>query len=185
MSPRSIRALVVFSIAAPSVVAAQTDSTTLPPVVVTATRLDSPLGTGISSVTVLDGPALLRRGVHSVVDALRYVPGVALVQSGGPGAQTSLFLRGGESDYVRVLVDGVPMNDPGGAVDLASFTMDNVERIEVVRGPASVLYGSDAVSGVVQIFTRHATTQGVETTLGASSYRGRNGSVSLSARTGA
>ncbi|MGZ9928162.1 TonB-dependent receptor, partial [Escherichia coli] len=60
----------------------------------------------------------------------------------------------GESDYVKVLVDGVPVNDPGGAYNFAHLTTDNVERVEVLRGPASVLYGSDAVTGVVQIFTR-------------------------------
>jgi len=63
-------------------------------------------------------------------------------------------VRGGESDYVKVLVDGVPMNEPGGAYDFAHLTLDNVDRIEVLRGPGSVLYGSDAVSGVVQVFTR-------------------------------
>jgi vitamin B12 transporter len=77
-----------------------------------------------------------------------------IVQNGSYGGVTSAFIRGGESDYVKVLVDGVPVNAPGGAVDLADLTTDNVERIEIVRGPVSVLYGSDAVSGVVQIFTR-------------------------------
>src|SRR6185436_4719852 len=66
----------------------------------------------------------------------------------------SLFLRGGESDYVQVLVDGVSLNGPGGTFDLGSLTTDNVDRIEIVAGPTSVLYGSDAVAGVVQIFTR-------------------------------
>jgi vitamin B12 transporter len=65
-----------------------------------------------------------------------------------------LFVRGGESKYVKVLVDGVPLNDPGGAIDFGGLTTDNIERIEVVRGPASVLYGADAVTGVIQIFTR-------------------------------
>src|SRR5207302_1332267 len=76
------------------------------------------------------------------------------VQTGSFGGVTSLFLRGGQSKYVKVLVDGVPVNEPGGAFDFAHLTTDNVERIEVLRGPASVLYGSDAVTGVVQIFTR-------------------------------
>ncbi len=67
---------------------------------------------------------------------------------------TSLFLRGGESDYVQVLLDGVPVNEPGGAFDFANLTTDNVDRIEIVRGPVSALYGSDAMTGVVQIFTR-------------------------------
>ncbi|HEU4631063.1 MAG TPA: TonB-dependent receptor [Gemmatimonadaceae bacterium] len=143
------------------------DTTHLDPVVVTATRLATPRSEIPASVTVLRGEELERRGVRFVADALRGVPGAAVVQPGSPGAVTSLFLRGGESDYVKVLVDGVPVNQPGGSYDWAHLTTDNVERIEVVRGPASVLYGSDAVTGVVQIFTRQgrgtpAATLGVE-----------------------
>jgi vitamin B12 transporter len=96
---------------------------------------------------------LRARGITHVLDALRDVPGAALVQNGSFGAATSLFLRGGENKYVQVLVDGVPVNDAGGSFNFANLTTDNVERIEVLRGPASVLYGSDAVTGVVQIFT--------------------------------
>ena len=65
-------------------------------------------------------------------------------------------MRGGQSNYAQLLVDGVPVNDPGGAFDLANLTTDNIDRIEMVRGPASVLYGADAMSGVIQIFTRRA-----------------------------
>jgi vitamin B12 transporter len=89
-----------------------------------------------------------------VAEALSATPAATVARAGSPGAQTSLFLRGGEADYVKVLVDGVAVNDPGGAVDLADLGTDQVERIEVVRGPVSVLYGSDAVAGVVQVFTR-------------------------------
>ena len=77
-----------------------------------------------------------------------------MVQVGSFGGVTSLFLRGGESDYVKVLIDGVPANQAGGAFNWANLTTDNVDRIEILRGPGSVIYGSDAVSGVVQIFTR-------------------------------
>src|SRR5690606_18348288 len=70
------------------------------------------------------------------------------------GAPASLFLRGGESDFTKVLVDGVPLNHPGGALNLANFQLDDVERIEIVRGPVSVLYGADAVSGVIHVITR-------------------------------
>jgi outer membrane cobalamin receptor len=82
------------------------------------------------------------------------VPSAAPVRSGSFGALTSLFLRGGERDYAQVLIDGVPVNDPGGDVDLSNIMLDDVERIEVVRGPASALYGSQAMTGVIQIFTR-------------------------------
>jgi vitamin B12 transporter len=151
--------LALWLASAAALPAQQRDSTLLPRVVVTATRANTALAAGVASVTVLDGDALRRAGVRDVTDALRLVPGVSIVRGGGPGALTSLFMRGGESDYVRVLVDGVPMNDPGGAIDLAHLTLDNVDRIEVVRGPASVLYGTDAVTGIVQIFTRDAVVR--------------------------
>ena len=130
------------------------DTTFLEPVVVTATRNPLARPSVVSGVSVLDGATLRSLGVTQVLDALRLMPGLDIAQTGSYGGGTSLFLRGGESDYVKVLVDGVPVNDPGGAFDFAHLTTDNVERIEMVRGPSSVLYGSDAVSGVVQIFTR-------------------------------
>jgi len=131
-----------------------TDTARIAPVVVTATSTPMTLNRVPASVTILDGAALRAEGLTHVADALRQVPGMAIVQSGSYGAPTSLFTRGAQSNYTKVLVDGVPLNDPGGALDLAFLTLDDVERIEVVRGPTSVLYGSDAVAGVVQIFTR-------------------------------
>jgi vitamin B12 transporter len=130
------------------------DTTQLPEIVVTATRYPVSTDSVGVAVTVLRGDDLRAQGIRSVGDALRQVPGAQVVQGGGFGAQTSLFLRGGESDYVKVLVDGVAVNQPGGAYDFANLTTDNVDRIEIVRGPGSVLYGSDAISGVVQIVTR-------------------------------
>jgi vitamin B12 transporter len=130
------------------------DTFRLGEIVVTATRLPTPIAEAPGAVTVVTGDALRARGVRFVIDALRTVPGVAVAQSAGPGALTSVFMRGGESDYVQVLVDGVQVNDPGGAYNWAHLRADDIDRIEIVRGPASVLYGSDAVSGVIQIFTR-------------------------------
>ena len=159
-----------------------TDSTRLPRIVVTATRIASPIAADVATTHVLDGTALRHAGVRDVAEALRFVPGAFLVRSGGAGAQSSLFLRGGESDYVRVLVDGVPMNEPGGAIDLAAYTLDDVDRIEVVRGPASVLYGTDAVTGVIQIFTRRGLPGGqVELSGGGGTWNTRHGALSLGA----
>jgi vitamin B12 transporter len=124
------------------------------PIVITAERTPLPTGVVSGSVTVLQGDELRARGVRTVADALREVPGAAVVSSGSFGGQTSLFLRGGESDYTKVLIDGVAMNQPGGAFNFNALTIDNIERIEVVRGPASVLYGTDAMTGVIQIITR-------------------------------
>lgn len=122
--------------------------------VVTATAVPLPLSALGSHVTVLEGDDLRVRGVTRVLDALREVPGVTVVQGGSFGAVTSVFMRGGESDHVQVLVDGVKVNQPGGAYDFASITTENVERIEIVRGPSSALYGSDAMSGVIQVITK-------------------------------
>lgn len=129
------------------------DTVTLAPVTVTATRLPVSRTVAPAAITVITGAQLRVRGITRLADALREVPGASVVQSGSVGAQTSVFLRGGESDYTKVLVDGVPLNDAGGSIDLAHLSVDDVDRIEIVRGPASVLYGSDAVTGVIQIFT--------------------------------
>ncbi len=79
---------------------------------------------------------------------------MTVLRQGSPGGVTSIFMRGGESDYVQVLVDGVPINQPGGAFDFAHLRTEDVERVEIVRGPVSVLYGSDAVTGVIHVVTR-------------------------------
>jgi vitamin B12 transporter len=161
VSPRRLSSA-LFLIVGPVVLRAQErrDTVRLEPIVVTATRLATPATAIASAVTVLRGDDLRAQGITTVADALRAVPGAAIVRTGSLGGQTSLFLRGGESDYVKVLVDGVPVNQPGGAFDWADLTTDNVERIEVVRGPGSVLYGSDAVAGVVQVFTRRGAGGG-------------------------
>jgi vitamin B12 transporter len=130
------------------------DTISLEELVVTATRTPTPPDAVVSSVTTISGDELRARGVHFVQDALRQVPGATVVQVGSYGGVSSLFLRGGESDYVKVLVDGVPVNQSGGGFSWANLTTDNVDRIEILRGPASVIYGSDAVTGVVQVFTR-------------------------------
>lgn len=129
------------------------DTVKLRDIVITATKLPTPTAATGAAVTVISGTELRDRGIRRVIDALRTVPGVAVAQLGGTGAVASVFMRGGESDYVQILVDGVRVNDPGGSYDWAHLTTDDVERIEIVRGPVSVLYGSDAVAGVVQIFT--------------------------------
>lgn len=141
----------------PSALSAQSiarDTVRTTRIVVTATRSPLDLARAPSSVTVIGGEQLRREMITTVAEALRQVPGLTLAQTGSYGGVTSLFIRGGESKYTKVLVDGVAVNDAGGAFDLSTLTTDNVERIEIVRGPASVLYGSDAVAGVVQIFTR-------------------------------
>lgn len=147
------------AIASHSAGAQARDTAQLGTVVVSASKVPRPAGTLSQAVTVLSGDDLRSRGVTRVSDALREVPGASLVQSGSYGAVTSLFLRGGESRYTKVLIDGVPVNAPGGFFDFSHLTTDNIDRIEIVRGPASVLYGADAVTGIVQIFTRRGSDQ--------------------------
>ena len=155
------------------------DTARLEPVVTTTARYPLPLSTA-PSTTMLMGEDLRARGIERVQDALAEVPGLAIAPSGSWGAQTSAFLRGGNSNYTKVLVDGMPLNQPGGAFDWANLTTDNVERIEIVRGPASVLYGSDAVSGVVQIFTRRPTARArVDASLRGGTHQAREGDLSV------
>ena len=113
------------------------------------------------AATVIDAAEIAASKATTVLDLLRTVPGLDVVQSGGPGTVTSLFLRGTSSTQTLVLVDGVPLNSPYfGGTDLSAVSVANVERIEVVRGPFSALYGSEAIGGVVQIFTKRSAAPG-------------------------
>lgn len=135
---------------------------TLPETVVTATRIPTPLERIAAGVTVIDREMIERRGYATLADALMAVPGVRLRSSGGPGAETLAFIRGAESRHTLVLLDGVPINDPsnpGGLFDFGKDTLGDVERIEIVRGPMSTLYGSGAVGGVINIITRSAAAR--------------------------
>ncbi|NNG16924.1 MAG: TonB-dependent receptor, partial [Gemmatimonadales bacterium] len=152
------------------------DTVQLEELVATATRVPLSLESLTAAVTVISGDELRDRGVRFVSDVLRDLPGATVVPVGSFGGVTSLFLRGGESDYVKVMVDGTAINLPGGSFNFANLTTDNVDRIEVVRGPASVLYGSDAVTGVVQIFTKQGR-DGV--TVEASGTKGTFGSTTF------
>jgi outer membrane cobalamin receptor len=122
--------------------------------VVSAAQIDQPLSRIPDSVTVIPGSEIGAKQQFTLAAALRSVPGLTLQQNGGPGAVTSLFTRGGESDFTLVLVDGVRMNAFGGGIDLSQVPLHDVDRIEVLRGPQSALYGSDAIGGVIHIITR-------------------------------
>jgi outer membrane receptor protein involved in Fe transport len=123
-------------------------------VVVSASQVEVPLTQVTSSVTVIDSAEIQSRQLHSVADALRTVPGMALAATGGLGATTGVFPRGGESNYTLVLIDGVPANSFGGDFDFGHLSTANVERIEVVRGPQSALFGSNAIGAVVRITSK-------------------------------
>jgi vitamin B12 transporter len=142
-------------LAVPVVLPAQTASPISESVVVTATSVPEEEKEVGSAITVITRQEIENGEKTLVSDLLRSVPGLSVVQSGTPGAVTSLFTRGTNSTQTLVLIDGVRMNSPYFAgYDWSAMTTDNVERIEIVRGPFSALYGSDAIGGVVQIFTR-------------------------------
>jgi outer membrane cobalamin receptor len=122
--------------------------------IVTATRTEAPTSQVGASATIFTAEDLERRQTPLVADLLAGTPGAMVVRSGGPGALTSLFVRGGESDYNKVLLDGVPLNEPGGSFYLSNLTTENLERVEIVRGAYSSLFGSDAMASVIQLFTR-------------------------------
>ena len=124
-------------------------------IVVTADRLEKPPAEVGSSVTVITAEEIELKRKSSVAELLRSVPGVEVVRGGGPGQVTSVFIRGGNSSHTLVLLDGVRVNGPTtGAFDFANLATDAIERIEVVRGPQSTLYGSEAVAGVISIFSK-------------------------------
>lgn len=150
-------AAIVAALSPPA--AAEEPLRALPETVVTATRIPTALDRIAAGVTVIDRETIERRGYTTLAEALSAVPGVRLRSSGGPGAETLAFIRGAESRHTLVLLDGVPINDPsnpGGLFDFGKDSLGDVERIEVVRGPMSTLYGSGAVGGVINIITRRA-----------------------------
>lgn len=128
---------------------------TLDPLVVTATRTPEIEEKTLASVSVIDRAEIERRQYRSVPDALRGLAGVAISGSGGPGQPTTVFLRGTNAGHVLVLIDGVKVGSATlGNAPLQDLPLEQIERIEVVRGPRSSLYGSEAIGGVIQIFTR-------------------------------
>ncbi|MEZ5418601.1 MAG: TonB-dependent receptor [Vicinamibacterales bacterium] len=150
---------------------------------VTAAPVETPLSLRADSVSVLTRADLDARQVLTLGDALRLIPGFALARNGGPGTVTSAFPRGGESDFTLVLVDGVRANAFGGGLDLSQVPIMDAARVEVVRGPQSALYGSDAIGGVVQIVTARRGDTMAEATAELGGRAARN--AALSARTSA
>src|SRR6202030_2483712 len=137
---------------------AQEESVAAEPVVVSATRFDIPLDQVPASVSIVDSQDIEQKQIERVSDALREVPGLNVVQTGTPGQLTSVFMRGLPSEDMQVLLNGIPINQGlAGEFDFADLTTDDIDRIEVARGPQSTIYGPRALAGVVQIFTKQGT----------------------------
>jgi vitamin B12 transporter len=128
----------------------------MPPVIVTATRMAQPITDVVADVTLIDRAAIERSGAGGLVDLLARSPGIAMVRNGGPGSTTSLFIRGAESRFTAVFVNGVRVDTQSGSGGASwnAIPLSQIDRIEILRGPAAAIYGSDAVGGVIQIFTQ-------------------------------
>lgn len=126
-------------------------------IVVSATRIETPVREVASSTTVIDRAEIERSQKKFVTDVLRQVPGLSVARNGGPGQQAGVRLRGAKSEHTLVLIDGIEANDPftpGRSFNFGNLTTENIERIEVIRGPQSTVHGSDAIGGVINIVTR-------------------------------
>jgi vitamin B12 transporter len=152
-------------------------------IVVTATRLPTPVREVLAPVLVIDRDAIEQSGAGDPGDLLRFHAGLDLARNGGPGQTTAVFIRGADSNHTLVLVDGVRIN-PGtiGLAALQSIDPANIERIEVVKGPRSALWGTDAIGGVINVITRRGANDGWSAQVGYGDYEtqqaGLNGGVS-------
>ena len=153
MKKRTVNLLCLLSLSTPAF--AGPADVVLPEVVATASRWEEPVEHVPQDVTVIGRAEIEKKGVPFVADLLRSQPEIQVVQNGGPGGTATLFMRGGSSSQVLVLVDGIKYNGPStGLADLSGLLSSDVERIEIIKGAQSTLYGSEAMAGVVNIITR-------------------------------
>lgn len=152
----------------------------LPTVVVTATRTEQSPDDTLAALTVITREDIERAQANDIADLLRFQAGLDLGRAGGAGQQTSVFIRGGESNHTLVLIDGVRVNpSTSGGAALQNITPDMIERIEIVKGPRSTLYGSDAIGGVINIVTRSGAAPGADLRLRAGADQTREASARL------
>ena len=126
-------------------------------IVITATRIPTPAAQIASSMTIITADDIAIKQQQTFTEVLRDVPGLNVVQSGGPGGQTSVFMRGTNSNHTKVLIDGIDVGDPSnstGGFEFGQLLTQDIERVEVLRGPQSGLYGSDAIGGVINVITK-------------------------------
>jgi vitamin B12 transporter len=138
-------------------IAAPGEEIDLQAIVVTATRIPTPAPQIASSVTIVTAEDIAARQIRTLPDLLKEVPGLNVVQSGGPGGQTSVFMRGTNSNHTKVLIDGIDVGDPSSSnasFDFGQLLTQDLQKVEVLRGPQSGLYGSDAIGGVINVITK-------------------------------
>ncbi len=181
-------AALVVAASQPNFARAQATSNELGEITVTAERVDQPVNSVGSDVTVIPGSRVQQWGANGITEVLREAVAVTVTQNGGPSAQTSVTLRGGNSGQVLVMVDGIPIGNPAstnGSLDFGNLSALDIDRIEIVRGPQSSLYGSDAMSGVINIITRKAKKgeQRRTVTIQGGSYGAIQGTATVSGST--
>ncbi|WP_309624244.1 TonB-dependent receptor plug domain-containing protein, partial [Methylibium sp.] len=176
--PAALRGLGLFVLSLPLTVALAQSLPQLEPVVVTATRLEQPVSAVLSDVRVIDADTIRNAGPVSLPELLQMHGGAEIASTGGPGQISSVFLRGTNANHVVLLIDGVRINSAtAGTNAFENIPLDQIERIEILRGPASSLYGADAIGGVIQVFTRQG--ERTEAHVGAGSWRTRDATVGL------
>ncbi|MGH8713921.1 MAG: TonB-dependent receptor domain-containing protein [Casimicrobiaceae bacterium] len=158
----------------------------LDPLVVTAARTPQPWSELVADVTVIGPEDIARGGAQSLTELLRRVPGVEIVMNGGPGSTSGVFLRGANTNQTLVLIDGLRIgSSTSGTAALEAIPLDQIDHIEILRGPASNLYGADAIGGVIQVFTRRAgDTLAAHASAGYGTHRSGAFSGGASGRTG-
>jgi len=158
-----------------------------PDLVITPNRTETPIARAGSAVTIIAGDEIERMRAQSFVDVLRNVPGLDIYQNGGLGTQSTVSLRGSRDGQTLVMIDGIRVGDPSstsGAVDLGQFALHNIERIEILRGPQSALYGSDAMGGVINIITKKSGEPKTSVSVEAGSYNSLRSTGSVTGRAG-
>ena len=156
-------------------------------VVVTASRLSQPKVDVIGDITVINQEQIERAGATSISDLLRLQPGVQISTNGGAGKESNIYLRGTNADHIVVLVDGIRLNSAtSGKTAFENIPLAQIERIEILRGPASSLYGADAIGGVIQIFTKKGTAGSpiLHAAAGLGSYNTKTAEAGLSGSVG-
>ncbi|HPM67360.1 MAG TPA: TonB-dependent receptor [Piscinibacter sp.] len=158
---------------------------TLQPVVVTATRLPQPIDTVLADLRVIDADTIANAGPMTLTELLQTRGGVEISATGGPGQVSSIFLRGSNASHVVLLIDGVRVNSAtAGTNAFENLPLAQIERIEILRGVGSSLYGADAIGGVIQVFTKQAGADRAEASIGAGRWGTREASVGLGRKFG-
>jgi len=156
LAPRA-RAILIFPTFIFFLSPAYANDDALPPVIVTATRVPTPADEVASSVTLITSGEIEAKQERTLPEILQDVPGLNLVQTGGPGTTSAVFIRGTNAFHTKVLIDGIDVSDPSsvdGSFDFSQLLASDIDRVEVLRGPQSGLYGSDAIGGVINIITK-------------------------------